>query len=165
MKTNKKEFGIFFIDEFDKYFSEKEENNSLSIFLLKLLNPDKTSVEDPYLQIDFPTKNILFVCTGNKKLTEISKELVSLESRFVKIRFPSIPDKLKLDIALDNARNFFDRALSDKETQDIKELVSNDKDEDTGEPREGVRQLIMDVQFYFRETQNKKIFEDTSWSS
>lgn len=163
MKTNKKKFGIFFIDELDKYFSDGD--NTLNIFLLKLLNPDKTSVEDPYLQMDVSTKNILFVCTGNKKLTEISKELASLESRFVKIRFPSIPDKLKLDIAIDNAKIFFDRNLSDKEIQDIKKLVFSDRDEDTGKPREGVRQLVMDVQFYFRETQNKKIFEDTDWSS
>jgi hypothetical protein len=165
MKKDNKEFGIFFIDELDKYFSEKDPNNDLSIFLLKLLNPDKTSVEDPYLSIEFPTKNILLVCTGNKKLSDISEELVSLESRFVKIKFPSIPQELKLDIALENAKTFFDRSLTDLERSDIKELVENDKDPDTDKTRSGVRQLIMDVQFYFRETQNKQFFENTNWSS
>lgn len=154
MKTKHKNIGVFFIDELDKNFSHNDKK--LGVFLLKLLNPDKEFVEDPYLGINISIKETLVICTGNKNLPEISDDLTSLENRFVTIEFPALSNELKKNIALEHAQKYFKRDLTFDETNYVDHMVISDKNP-------GVRQLIMNIQAYAREKTQYTIFNGTQW--
>jgi ATP-dependent Lon protease len=159
-KNNGKIMGIIFVDELDKMISKEVENShkysKIGRFLLKILGTGNTHLRDPYIDIDIDVSNMLVICTGNKKLSEISDDFKPLEERFITINFPSVNMETKIIIALKYANECLFRDLSKEERIAVISITKEDT-------HSGVRILKQNVEIYVRKIQFDDLFKDTTW--
>jgi len=161
-KKQKKPMGIFFIDELDKIVFEHTGRNrdysNIGTYLLHILNPGNTFINDSYIDISVDIRDVLIIATVNKQLSKVDNVFKPLEDRFISIQFPNVPSNLKKKIAINHAINVcFKRKLSKEEMKEVIYLSQKDKSE-------GVRKLLKSIQMYSTDVIHNQIFSSTSWN-
>jgi hypothetical protein len=139
--TKKSRTFIMFIDEFDKKLQRTSD-------ILEYLNCHNNEVYDSYIDITADIGDILPVCAGNKRISNIHKCHIPLDDRFVTINFPKMSNEVKRSIVYD--------IMNVPKSSGIDTIIKNDK-------FHGIRQLLMKVNLYRAAIMGKDFFKGTNW--
>ncbi len=140
--TKKTRTFIMLIDEFDKKIARTSN-------ILESMNNDNKLYDD-YLGIYCDIGNIIPVCIGNKRISQVDKFYTPLENRFITIDFPKMTQETKYSIVYN--------ILNIPHSTDIDTIINNDK-------FYGIRQLLMKINIYRACIMGKELFKGTSWEN